>query len=183
MSVQVFTSPFSSLRTLAHRTYFPKSVVLLRQENREGEWVNLQHMLVPLSILQSIVKEHEREPPSLYETLNTEDSQEERTVDIDKLDYATRKAFFQEECACIPITQNQLGSQRYLWDLEDLWMMESTQWGTQDSLEPPTLIPLSPSPSPSSTTPTPAAPKRDECPETPIPQAPKKRKNVTILDS
>ena len=158
MTVKILAESESSWeRTLVYQTVYENFVVLIQKRKQDDVWHVYHHCLLPKLLINAIAALPEKTYPS-ESTIFTSGGQLPANVlpafqdcNMDTLPDEIKRIFYQYDCDCVPLFENQLGAYQTCDDLGSLWGIETSP-SSPDSETTLASLPTTPAVDPSPTT-------------------------------
>lgn len=113
-------------RSIINECHQGQNYAIIQQEKERGEWVITNHIMLPKTLISSIVNlQLNQLPKKLASESEGSQKEDERVVDEKALSADVRKIFFNYDSDCIPLYENQEGLWREIEHLESFWGIDS----------------------------------------------------------
>ena len=146
----VFTH-FTSKRFIIYETQFQKALSIIEQmrSDENDRWETKQHILLPNMVYHKLSKqptektilERKRKIDSVdCEAASNWDIESLHRCDLPMLPIQIKRILCRDDCAMVPLTENQMGFFREVDSLEDFWGVEHDPASPSPQVSPEVLV-------------------------------------------
>ena len=142
---------FTSKRFIIYETQFQKVLLIIEQvrSDKNDRWETKQHILLPNMVFHKLSKqttgktilERKRKTDSMdCEAASKWDIESLHRCDLTMLPIQIKRILCKDDCAMVPLTENQMGFFSEVYSLEDSWGVEHDPASPSPQVSPEDLV-------------------------------------------